>query len=603
MSGRRPAGWSSNFGRGVAEKPVSLRGSLVRLFRYMRRYRVPLIAAFIFSGLGAGFSVIGPALIGQAITIIFEGVTGGGIDIPILAEMLIFLTALYLAANLLSLVGGHIMVWITQKATHSIRMDLSSKIHRLPMASFEHGRQGELLSIFTNDMETISQAMQQSSVQLISNLATIIGVLAMMLYIDWAMTLVVLLVLPPTSLFVVGVVKNSQKHFSAQQKHLGMITGRIEEQFSALQVVQAFGGKEKARQEFNRQNEQLYKAGWKSQFFSSMMFPIVHLVSSFGFVAVGVAGAIFAATGRIPVGAIQAFLTYTRNFTHPISQLAQITAMLQSMAAAAERVFAFLDREEEQTDFDDAGAADISGIVGQVRFEHVCFGYTPQKMVINDFSAQVDAGKRVAIVGHTGAGKTTIVKLLLRFYELNSGDIFIDGRNIREFGRKGLRQLFGMVLQDTWLFSGSIMENIRYGKPKATDEEVISAAKAAYAHHFIMSLPGGYDLELEDGAAGLSGGQRQLLTIARAFLAGRPLLILDEATSSVDTRTEALIQAAMGELMKGRTCFVIAHRLSTIKSADTILVMESGNIVEQGSHEQLIGHGGVYTRLWNSQFS
>jgi len=605
MSTARNRMTGAQLGRGVGEKPQNFAKTLLRLFRYIGRYRALLLFALLLAALGSAFSVIGPAVMGEAITEVFEGFLsalggGAGIDLSVITGFLTFLLTLYIISNLLHLVQGYIMVWITQKVTHTLRMDLSQKMHRLPMSSFESGRHGDILSIFTNDMETLSQAMQQAVSGLITSFATIIGVLVMMFSIDWGMTLIVLLILPLTSLVLVVVVRNSQKHFTAQQKHLGALTGQVEEQFSGLQVVQSFNGEASAEAMFSESNQALYKDGWKSQFFSSVMFPITHVVSNIAYVAVAIAAAFFAAGGRISIGAIQAFLTYTRNFSQPVTQIAQITTMLQSMTAAAERVFAFLDREEEASP---PSSVQLERATGEVAFQHVRFGYDPERPVLHDFTVQVAAGARVAIVGPTGAGKTTVIKLLMRFYDLQAGTIRIDGQDIRALDRQSLRGLFGMVLQDTWLFSGSILENIRYGKLDATDDEVIAAAKAANAHHFISALPEGYHMRLDEQASNLSQGQRQLLTIARAFLADRPLLILDEATSSVDTRTEALIQGAMQDLMAHRTCFVIAHRLSTIQNADLILVMERGDIAEQGTHKELLARDGIYAKLWGSQFS
>ena len=541
----------------------------------------------------------------KATTELFNGlmakVSGaGGIDFEKIGRILLLLLGVYALSACLSFIQGLIMTGISQKLCYRFRKEISGKINRMPLEYFESRTVGEVLSRITNDVDTLGQSLNQSVTQLITSLTTIIGILIMMLSISPVMTLIALVILPVSGALIGVVVKFSQKYFIAQQNYLGKVNGQVEEVYSGHNIVKAFNREEESLREFNETNALLYQSGWKSQFLSGMMQPIMMFVGNMGYVAVAVSGSLLAIKGAIEVGDIQAFIQYVKNFTQPITQVAQVSNMLQSMAAAAERVFEFLNEEEE--DVSAQNPVHLDKIEGAVHFDHVRFGYQPEKIIIQDFCCEVKPGQTVAIVGPTGAGKTTMVKLLMRFYDVNGGSIKVDGHDIREFNRSELREGFGMVLQDTWLFKGTIMENIRYGRLDATDEEVIAAAKAAHAHHFIQTLPGGYQMELNEDASNVSGGQKQLLTIARAILADNRILILDEATSSVDTRTEARIQKAMNNLMKGRTSFVIAHRLSTIRDADLILVMKDGDIIEQGNHEQLLDKNGFYAELYNSQF-
>ena len=571
----------------------------------MGAYRYGLLAVLLFAVGGTAFQILGPKILSKATTEIFHGlmakVSGnGGIAFDKIGRILLILLGVYVFGACLSFIQGWIMTGISQKLCYRFRDEISRKINRMPLKYFESRTIGDVLSRITNDVDTLGQSLNQSVTQLITSAATIIGIFIMMLSISPVMTLIALVILPVSGALIGIVVKFSQKYFVAQQNYLGKVNDQVEEVYSGHNIVKAFNREEQALKEFNETNDALYQSAWKSQFFSGMMQPIMMFVGNLGYVAVAVSGGLLAIKGTIEVGDIQAFIQYVKNFTQPIVQAAQVSNMLQSMAAAAERVFEFLDEEEEDVE----GIYPVSPrqIEGAVCFEHVKFGYQPDKIIIHDFSSEIKPGQMVAIVGPTGAGKTTMVKLLMRFYDVNEGSIKVDGYDIRNFNRSELRESFGMVLQDTWLFKGTIMENIRYGRLNATDEEVIAAAKAAHAHRFIQTLPGGYEMELNEDASNVSQGQKQLLTIARAILADNRILILDEATSSVDTRTEARIQKAMNNLMKGRTSFVIAHRLSTIRDADLILVMKDGDIIEQGRHEQLLEKKGFYAELYNSQF-
>ena len=595
-------------GRGMVpgEKAKNLKGALGKILRYMGKYKIAVVFVMIIAACSTVFSVLGPKVLGKATTGLAEGLMAkvagtGGIDFSYIGKVLLFVLCLYLLSSVLSFVQGWIMTGITQKICYRMRKEITEKINRMPMKYFESRTYGEVLSRITNDVDTLGMGLNQSVTQIITSTATIIGVLVMMLSISPLMTLIALVVLPVSGLCVSLVVKKSQKHFITQQEYLGHINGQVEESYGGHLVIKAYNKEDEMIARFNRTNDVLYTSAWKSQFLSGIMMPIMQFVGNLGYAAVALSGGMLAIRGVITIGDIQAFIQYVKSFTQPIQQIAQVTNQVQSMAAAAERVFEFLEEEEEDQVVEHP--ADVTKVIGNVAFDHVSFGYNPNQLIVHDFSAQVAAGQKIAIVGPTGAGKTTMVKLLMRFYDVNSGSIRIDGHDIREFNRRELRDAFGMVLQDTWLFKGSIMENIRYGRLDATDEEVVAAAKAAHADHFIRTLPGGYEMELNEDASNISQGQKQLLTIARAILADNRILILDEATSSVDTRTEELIQSAMDNLMKGRTSFVIAHRLSTIKNADIILVMKDGDIIEQGSHEELLGQGGFYADLYNSQFA
>ena len=595
-------------GRGMVpgEKAKDLKGALGKILRYMGKYKIAVVFVMIIAACSTVFSVLGPKVLGKATTGLAEGLMAkvagtGGIDFSYIGKVLLFVLGLYLLSSVLSFVQGWIMTGITQKICYRMRKEITEKINRMPMKYFESRTYGEVLSRITNDVDTLGMGLNQSVTQIITSTATIIGVLVMMLSISPLMTLIALVVLPVSGLCVSLVVKKSQKHFITQQEYLGHINGQVEESYGGHLVIKAYNKEDEMIARFNRTNDVLYTSTWKSQFLSGIMMPIMQFVGNLGYAAVALSGGMLAIRGVITIGDIQAFIQYVKSFTQPIQQIAQVTNQVQSMAAAAERVFEFLEEEEEDQVVEHP--ADVTKVIGNVAFDHVSFGYNPNQLIVHDFSAQVAAGQKIAIVGPTGAGKTTMVKLLMRFYDVNSGSIRIDGHDIREFNRRELRDAFGMVLQDTWLFKGSIMENIRYGRLDATDEEVVAAAKAAHADHFIRTLPGGYEMELNEDASNISQGQKQLLTIARAILADNRILILDEATSSVDTRTEELIQSAMDNLMKGRTSFVIAHRLSTIKNADIILVMKDGDIIEQGSHEELLEQGGFYADLYNSQFA
>ncbi len=603
--GRMGHGHGPGAGMAPGEKAKNFRGTIRKLIQYMGNYKIGVAVVLLFAVASTAFGIAGPKILGQATTELFHGlvakVTGAGeIDFGKIGEILLFLVSVYLVSAACSFVQSFIMTGITQKICFRFRADISSKINRMPMKYFESRTVGEVLSRITNDVDTLGQGLNQSVTQLITSVATIIGILVMMLSISPVMTLIALVILPVSAALIGVVVKFSQKYFIAQQKYLGEINGQVEEVFSGHNIVKAFNKEEDMVTTFHETNGILYQSAWKSQFLSGMMQPIMGFVGNLGYVAVAVVGGMLAIRGSIEVGEIQSFIQYVRQFTQPITQVAQVSNMLQSTAAAAERVFEFLGEEEEEVQA--ANPVHLSGMEGRVDFSHVQFGYDADKIIIHDFNCQVKPGQMVAIVGPTGAGKTTMVKLLLRFYDVQKGSIQVDGHDLRDFNRSELRENFGMVLQDTWLFQGTIMENIRYGRLDATDEEVVAAAKAAHAHHFISTLPGGYEMELNEDASNVSQGQKQLLTIARAILADNPIMILDEATSSVDTRTEGRIQKAMNNLMKGRTSFVIAHRLSTIKDADVILVMKDGDIIEQGNHKELLAKGGFYADLYNSQF-
>ena len=594
-------------GRGMqpTEKAKDFKGAMAKLFRYMGRYKFRFMLMFVFAVAGTVFNIVGPKILGKATTELYKGLVAkvngtGGIDFEKIGMILLWTLGLYLASALFSFIQGFVMTGISNDVTYNLRKDISKKINRLPMNYFESRTNGEILSRVTNDVDTLQMSLNQSMTQLITSVTTLIGVFIMMLSINVWMTLAALLILPVSMLIINKVMKHSQKYFQAQQDYLGRVNGQIEENFGGHDVVRVFNKEQDVLTEFERDNGKLYESAWKSQFFSGMMMPIMQFVGNLGYVMVALLGGVFAIRGTIEVGDIQSFFQYIRNFTQPIQQIAQVTNLLQSSAAASERVFEFLEEPEEELQPENPDS--IEGLEGNVQFEHVKFGYNPDKIIVNDFSADVHDGQKIAIVGPTGAGKTTMVKLLMRFYDVNGGSIKVDGHDVRNFNRSNLREMFGMVLQDTWLFSGTIMENIRYGRLDATDEEVIAAAKAAHIHNFIMQQPGGYQMVLDEETSNVSQGQKQLLTIARAILADNKILILDEATSSVDTRTEMQIQKAMDNLMKGRTSFVIAHRLSTIRDADLILVMKDGDIIEQGNHEELLARKGFYADLYNSQF-
>lgn len=589
----------------IPEKPNNFKGTIGKLFRYLGRYRLGLALVLVLALASTAFGIVGPKILSTATTELATGLgrklSGlGGIDFGKIGRILLTVLALYLVSAACSFFQSRILAGITQKLAYRLRGEISSKIHRMPMRYFERNTVGDVLSRITNDVDTMSSGMAQSVTQLVTNVTMLVGVLVMMLRISWLMTLIALIMLPVTGVLTSRIVKRSQRYFVAQQKNLGDINGKVEETYAGHNVVCAFNREGATQKEFDAINARLYRSAWKSQFLSGLMSPVTTFVSKLGYVCVVALGGSLAAHGTITIGDIQAFISYMASFTQPITQLAQISTQLQTMAAAAERVFAFLAEPEEPAD--PALPAPADHIRGDVSFRHVRFGYDPEQPVIHDWSCDVPAGRTVAIVGPTGAGKTTMVKLLMRFYDVDAGAILVDGRDVRDYARGDLRRAFGMVLQDTWLFKGTIMENIRYGRPEATDAEVIAAAKAARADAFIRTLPGGYQMELNEEATNVSQGQKQLLTIARAVLANAPILILDEATSSVDTRTEQLIQEAMDHLMRGRTSFVIAHRLSTIRNADCILVMRDGSIVEQGTHAELLARGGFYAALYNSQF-
>lgn len=594
-------------GRGMmpTEKAKNFKGSIGQLLKYMGRYKIAIFIVMIFAAISTVFSVAGPKVMGKATTALATGLMEkiggtGGIDFSYIAKILLITLGLYAASAVFSFIQGWTMTAVTQKTCYRMRKEISEKINRMPMKYFESRTYGEVLSRITNDVDTLGMGLNQSVTQIITSVATIIGVIVMMLSISPLMTLIAIIILPVSLFLISTVVKKSQKYFAAQQEYLGHINGQVEETYGGQLVVKAFNKEAATIKTFEKTNGILYESAWKSQFLSGMMQPIMNFVGNLGYAGVAISGGILATNGVITIGDIQAFIQYVKNFTQPMTQMAQVINQVQSMAAAAERVFEFLNEEEEEQLAKDPVA--IDEIKGSVEFRNVHFGYNPDNIIINDFSAKVKPGQKIAIVGPTGAGKTTMVKLLMRFYDVNSGEILVDGYNVKDFNRHDLREAFGMVLQDTWLFKGSIMENIRYGRLDATDEEVIAAAKAAHAHHFITTLPDGYNMELNEDASNVSQGQKQLLTIARAILADNKIMILDEATSSVDTRTEVRIQKAMDNLMKGRTSFIIAHRLSTIKNADLILVMKDGDIIEQGNHEELLAANGFYADLYNSQF-
>jgi len=599
------------------EKAKDFKGTFKKLIHYMSRYKISIVIVFFFAIASTIFSILGPKILGKVTTSLFTGLmnqitgTGKGIDFGYIGNIMIWLAALYVVSALFNYIQNYVMTGVSMKVTYSLRREIAAKIQKLPFQYYDTTSNGEVLSHITNDVDAISQSLNQSVTQIITSVATVIGILIMMFSISWQMTLVALCIIPISMGFIVMIVKKSQKHFKAQQEYLGHVNGHVEEMYASHVVVKAFNGEEDSAKTFNGYNETLFSSAWKSQFLSGMMMPVMSFIGNLGYVAVCVLGGYLAANGRISVGDIQAFIQYVRQFTQPLTQVANISNVLQQTTAAAERVFAFLDLPEEVAESKTPIRINTSSepdtelnvhIQGSVQFAHVHFGYNPDKIIINDFSTSIKPGQKIAIVGPTGAGKTTIVKLLMRFYDVSQGAILVDGYDIRDFARNDLRSLFGMVLQDTWLYNASIADNIRYGKLNASEEEVIAAAKAAQVDHFVRTLPDGYQMVLNEEVSNVSQGQKQLLTIARAILEDPQILILDEATSSVDTRTEILIQKAMDNLMKGRTSFVIAHRLSTIRDADLILVMRDGDIVEQGSHDDLIGKNGFYANLYNSQF-
>ena len=591
--------------QGADEKAKDLKGTLKKLLHYMSVFKVQMLLIVIFAVCGTTFTIIGPKILGKATTEIANGlmskVSGGsGMDFEKIGQILLLTLALYLVSTLCSFIQGYLMTGVSQKTTYRLRKEISEKINRMPMNYFDTKPVGEVLSRVTNDVDTLGQSLNQSATQMIQSVTTLIGVLIMMLTISPLMTLATLVILPVSMILISFVMKHSQKYFRGQQEYLGNVNGQVEEIYSGHNIIKAFNKEEDVIREFDTTNDRLYDSAWRSQFFSGMMMPIMQFIGNLGYVVVAILGGFLAIRKTIEVGDIQSFIQYVKRFTQPIQQIAQVANMLQMTAAASERVFEFLEEEEEDQTVEHP--VSVENLEGNVSFDHVHFGYNADRIIVNDFSAEVKEGQKIAIVGPTGAGKTTMIKLLMRFYDVNSGAIKIDGHDVRDFNRSELREMFGMVLQDTWLFNGSIRDNIKYGKLDATDEEVIQAAKAAHVHQFVKTLPGGYDMELNEEANNVSQGQKQLLTIARAILADPKILILDEATSSVDTRTEVLIQKAMDNLMKGRTSFVIAHRLSTIRDADMILVMKDGDIVEQGNHEELLAKGGFYADLYNSQF-
>ena len=588
------------------EKAKDFKGTTKKLLNnYLSNYKIAIIIVIIFAIGSTIFSIVGPKILGNATTEIYNGliskISGGeGINFQKILEILLTLLGLYLISMLFSAIQGFTMTGVAQKLTYKMRNELIEKINKLPMKYFDKRTNGEVLSIISNDIDTLSQNLNQCITQIITSICTLIGILIMMLSISWQMTIASLIILPVAALLVKKIVSKSQKYFKNQQDYLGHVNGQVEEIYGGHTIVKAFNSEKTVISEFEKANQELYSSGWKSQFLSGLIHPVLNFISNVGYVAVAILGGYFAAQGKITVGNIQSFIQYNKQFTQPINQIAQVSGMLQAMVAASERVFEFLEEPEEIKNIENPKSTEY--IKGNVQFEHVNFGYDADKVIINDFNANIQNGQKIAIVGPTGAGKTTIVKLLMRFYDVNSGAILLDGSNIKEFDRGELRRVFGMVLQDTWLFGGTVKENIKYGKEDATDTEVIEAAKAAHVHHFIKTLPKGYDALIDEESSNISAGQKQLLTIARVILTNPKILILDEATSSIDTRTEQQIQTAMDNLMKGRTSFIIAHRLSTIKNADLILVMEHGDIVEQGTHSELLEKNGAYARLYNSQF-
>ena len=593
-------------GAQTTQKPKDFKQTTKKLIRsYLAKYKVPLIIVMIFAIGSTIFTIVGPKILGNATTEIFNGLIsklsgGSGIDFGKIGTIALTLLGLYVTSAIFSFVQGFLMTNVAQKITYRIRNDIAVKINKLPMKYFDKKTNGEVLSVITNDIDTLSMNLNQSITHIITAICTIIGILVMMFSISWQMTLISLVILPIAGILVTAIVKKSQKYFNRQQDYLGHVNGQVEEVYGGLNIVKVFNAEEKVTKEFEKANDELYHSGWKAQFLSGLMHPVMNFISNVGYVAVAVAGGYLAIRGTITVGNIQSFIQYNKQFTQPINQLAQISNMLQAMMAAAERIFEFLEEPEEVVTT--KGNIDTSKLEGNVQFEHVKFGYNPEKTIIKDFNANVKEGQKIAIVGPTGAGKTTMVKLLMRFYDVTDGAILVDGHNVKDFDRGELRKMFGMVLQDTWLFGGTVKENIKYGNEDATDTEVIEAAKAAHVHHFIKTLPKGYNSMINEESTNISAGQKQLLTIARVILADPKILILDEATSSIDTRTEIQIQSAMDNLMKGRTSFIIAHRLSTIKNADLILVMNHGDIVEQGTHEALLAKNGFYADLYNSQF-
>ncbi|MFZ7120814.1 MAG: ABC transporter ATP-binding protein [Eubacteriaceae bacterium] len=607
-SQNRPGGMGPRHGAMMSgEKARDFKGTMKKLISYLKPYKLAIITVIVFAIASAIFTIIGPKMLGKVTTKLFEGImgnvsgTGTGIDFEYIKNIILILAGLYVISALFSYIQGWVMTSVAMKVSYNMRKNISKKINRMPLKYFDGTNHGEVLSRVTNDVDTVSQTLNQSLTQIITSATTVIGVLVMMLSISWLMTLVALCIIPISMILVTMIVKRSQKFFKEQQEYLGHVNGHVEEMYGGHQVVKAFNGEEKSIEKFDGLNNKLYRSAWKSQFLSSMMMPVMNIVGNIGYVAVCVLGGALAVKQTIEVGDIQAFIQYVRSFTQPISQLANISNVLQQTAASSERVFEFLDEEEEIPDTNDAVKPE--SVEGRVQFNDVYFGYKPEIPIINNFSVDIKPGQKIALVGPTGAGKTTIVKLLMRFYDINKGSILIDGHDLRDFERKDLRAMFGMVLQDTWLYNDTIMENIRYGRLGASDEEVINAAKAAHVDSFVHALPDGYDMELNEEASNVSQGQKQLLTIARAILANPKILILDEATSSVDTRTEIQIQKAMDNLMKDRTSFIIAHRLSTIRDADLILVMNHGDIVEQGSHKELLQKNGFYADLYNSQFA
>lgn len=588
------------------ERPKNFKETTKKLINsYLGKYKLSLIIVFIFAIGSTIFTIVGPKILGNATTEIFNGLVGklsggNGINFEKIGQILLTLLALYIISAIFSFIQGFTMTGVSQKITYKLRNDIAEKINKLPMKYFDTKTHGEVLSIITNDVDTLSMNLNQSITQIVTTICTILGILIMMLTISWEMTLISLIILPISAFIVKNIVGKSQKYFKKQQDYLGHVNGQVEEIYGGLNIVKVFNGEEKAMNEFEKANNELYRSGWKSQFLSGLMHPIMHFISNIGYVGVAVAGGYLAINGSITVGNIQSFIQYNKQFTQPINQIAQISGMLQAMIAAAERVFEFLEQPEEKETA--KGNINVDKLKGNVEFKNVNFGYNKDKTIINNFNSKVKEGQKIAIVGPTGAGKTTIVKLLMRFYDVNSGEILIDGHNIKDFKRGELRKMFGMVLQDTWLFGGTVKDNIKYGREDATDDEVIRAAKAAHVHHFIKTLPNGYNSLLNEESSNVSAGQKQLLTIARVILTDPKILILDEATSSIDTRTEIEIQKAMDNLMQGRTSFIIAHRLSTIKNADLILVMKQGDIVEQGTHDELLARNGFYADLYNSQF-
>ena len=602
---RRMGGPGGGMGMMPVEKAKDFKGSLKKLYQYMGSYRIGLLFVMLFAACSTVFYVAGPKVLGKATTSLFNGLSmqvkgTGSIDFTYIGSILLIVLGLYGIGSVLNFIQGWIMTGISQKISFRMRKELSEKINRMPMKYFESRTYGEVLSRITNDVDTLGQGLNQSVTQILTSTATIIGVLIMMFSISPLMTIIALVILPVSAGLIAFMVKKSQKYFKTQQEYLGHINGQVEEIYGGHNIIKAYNKEEEVIASFGETNKVLYQSAWKSQFLSGMMFPIMNFVGNLGYAAVALSGGLLAIRGVITIGDIQAFIQYVKNFTQPMAQIAQVINQVQSMSAASERVFDFLAEEEEEQTVENP--LKLSHIDGAVSFQNIQFGYDEDQMIIHNFSAEAKAGQKIAIVGPTGAGKTTIVKLLMRFYDVTSGNILLDGHNIREFNRSDLRDAFGMVLQDTWLFRGTIMENIRYGRMDATDEEVIAAAKAAHAHHFIQTLPEGYQMEINEDASNISQGQKQLLTIARTILADNPVLILDEATSSVDTRTELLIQKAMDALMQDRTSFIIAHRLSTIRSADLILVMKDGDIIEQGTHDELLAKNGFYADLYNSQF-